>query len=92
MIQSFRNKGLRRYFETGDKRGIRPEHAPKLARILDRLDAAIRPQDMSLPGYDLHQLSGDLVGYWAVSVSGNWRVMFRFQGENALDVDYLDYH
>lgn len=92
MIRSFRNKGLKRFFESGDRRGIRPDHATQLARILDRLDASTGPQDMALPGYDLHQLRGDLRGYWAVTVSGNWRVMFRFEGEDAVDVDYLDYH
>jgi proteic killer suppression protein len=92
MIRSFRSKGLGRFFEAGDKGKIRPEHAPKLARILDRLDAATQPQDMNLPGYHFHQLTGDLSGHWAVSVSGNWRVTFRFDGEDATDVDYQDYH
>jgi proteic killer suppression protein len=92
MIRSFRNKGLKRFYESDDRRGIRPEHAPRLARILDRLDASVRPQDMNLPGYGLHRLHGDLKGYWAVSVSGNWRVTFRFEEQDTVDVDYMDYH
>ena len=92
MIRSFRNKGLGRFFRTGDKRGIRPEHAARLSRILDRLDAAVRVKDMDLPGYRLHPLKADRVGEWAVSVSGNWRVIFRFEGPDIVDIDYDDYH
>ena len=92
MIKSFGHKGLRDFFETENKRGIIPDHASKLARILDRLAASIRPSDMNLPGYRLHPLSGKEKGSWSVWVSGNWRVTFRFEGENVMDVDYKDYH
>ena len=92
MIKSFKHKGLQIYFKTGIKKGITAAHAGKLARILDRLDAAINPQDMNLPGYNLHQLSGRNGGTWAVKVSGNWRITFKFEGENAVHVDYVDYH
>lgn len=92
MIRLFRHKGLREYYETGNKRGINPNHASKLVRILDRLDASVQPSDMNLPGYQLHQLSGREKGTWSVRVSGNWRVTFKFEGEDATDVDYLDYH
>ena len=92
MIRSFRNKGLSRFFQSGDKRGIRPEHAPRLARILDRLNAAVLVKDTDLPGYRLHPLKANRAGEWAVSVSGNWRVIFRFEGLDAVDVDYDDYH
>ena len=92
MIKLFRHKGLREYYETGNERGIPPDHASKLARILDRLDASIQPSDMDLPGYYLNQLSGREKGIWPVRVSGNWRVTFKFEGEDATDVDYLDYH
>ena len=92
MIRLFRHKGLREYYETGNKRGINPDHASKLARILDRLDASVRPSDMDLPGYHLHEPSGREKGLWSVRVSGNWRVLFKFEGEEATDVDYLDYH
>ncbi len=64
----------------------------KIARILDRLDAAISPNDMNLPGYKLHKLKGELTEYWSVSVSGNWRIIFQFEGEDVILVDYIDYH
>ena len=67
-------------------------YADKVARILARLDVAQNPQDMALPGYRLHPLQGSLSGYWAVSVSGNWRITFRFDGTNIRDVDLVDYH
>ncbi len=92
MILSFAHKGLEEFFNTGSKRGIKPEHAMKLERILDKLAASKSPHDMNLPGYRLHELSGGKTGTWAVSVSGNWRVTFRFKGENAVKVDYKDYH
>ena len=92
MIKSFRHKGLQEFYEKGIKRGINPDHASKLARILDRLDASVRPLDMNLPGYRLHQLSGKAKGTWSVWVSGNWGVTFNFEAEDATGVDYLDYH
>ena len=92
MIKSFRHKGLREYYETGNKGGINPDHASMLARMLDRLDASVQPSDMNLPGYYLHQLSGQSKGMCSVRVSGNWRITFTFVGEDATDVDYLDYH
>ena len=92
MIKSFLHKGLKEYFETGSKKGIQPEHASKLARILDRLDASTSPQDMNLPGYRLHELKGDMRDYWSVTVNGNWRVTFYFVGRDAYLVDYKDYH
>lgn len=92
MIKSFSHKGLKDFFYTGSKKGIKPEHANRLARILDRLDSSIDPQDMNLPGYDLHSLKGDKKNLWSVSVSGNWRITFYFEDEDAYLVDYLDYH
>lgn len=92
MVKSFAHKGLERFFHSGNQRKINPEHAGKLARILDRLDASIRPQDMNLPSYRLHELAGMEKGTWSVWVSGNWRVTFRFVGADAVDVDYRDYH
>ena len=68
------------------------EHAPNIARIFDRLDASINPNDMDLPGYYLHQLSGKNKGVWSVKVSGNWLITFMFEGEDAILVDYNDYH
>jgi len=92
MIKSFKHKGLRNFFENGNKSGTNPEHTSKLARVLDRLDAAIHPSDMNLQGYKLHQLSGSEKGTWSVWVSGNWRVTFQFEAEDAIMVDYRDYH
>lgn len=92
MIKSFAHKGLEDFFISGSKKGIQPEHAPKLGRILDRLDASISPQDMNLPGYRLHSLKGSMQDIWSVTVNGNWRVTFYFEGQDAYLVDYLDYH
>jgi len=92
MIKSFKHKGLEKFFYKDDRSGINPKHAAKLARILDRLDASIGPQDMDLPGYRLHGLSGKEKGTWSVWVTGNWRVFFQFDGPDAVVVDYRDYH
>lgn len=92
VIRSFRHKGLQAFFERGSKAGIQAAHAPKLQRLLARLDQAQSAQDMNLPGWRLHPLHGELAGHWAVSVSGNWRLTFTFEGIDAAVVDYLDYH
>jgi len=92
VITRWSHKGLRAFFETGSTRGIRPEHGSRLRLILARLDASAEPRDMNLPGLRLHPLKGPLKGAWAVNVSGNWRVVFRFEGKDAVDVDYVDYH
>jgi proteic killer suppression protein len=92
MIRSFRHRGLERFFSHSDVRGIPPAFAGRLARLLDRLDAAAGPHDMHLPGYRFHPLKGERKGHYAVSVSGNWRLTFRFDGEHAVDVDLEDYH
>ncbi|MBQ8956242.1 MAG: type II toxin-antitoxin system RelE/ParE family toxin [Lachnospiraceae bacterium] len=92
MIRSFAHKGLQDYYETGSKKGIQAEHAARLGRMLDRLDASTNPQDMDLPGYRLHPLKGKRQDMWSVSISGNWRMTFYFEGQDAYLVDYLDYH
>ena len=92
MILSFRHKGLRRFYETGDTRGIQASHASKLRDILFALSYAKQAQDMELPGFRLHLLEPRNAGVYAVSVSGNWRVTFCMNGENVEIVDYLDYH
>ena len=92
MIKSFAHKGLEVLFYDDSKRGIQPKHAEKLTLILDRLAAASQVKDMAYPGSDLHPLKGRLKGFWAVSVSGNWRVIFRFEGGDAYEVGYVDYH
>ena len=92
MIQSFRHKGLARFFATGSRAGIQAAHTARLRLILAALNAAVAPSDMGLPGLKLHPLKGTRSGTWSVSVSGNWRVTFRFSGKDAVDVDYEDYH
>ena len=92
MIRDFRHKGLEQFFKKGSKAGIQPAHAARLGRQLARLDAATAPQDMNVPGWGWHPLKGDRDGLWAVSVSGNWRMVFGFEGSDAVLVDYEDYH
>ena len=90
MIRSFRHKGLERFFRRGDYRGIPAQSGTRIERILDRLDAAMRPDDMNLPGYRFHRLKGDRSGTYAVTVTGNWRITFAFEGEDATGVDLED--
>ena len=92
MIKSFKHKGLKKLYESGSKQGVKPEHANRLRLILARLDAGTAAEDMNLPGLNLHALKGSLKKFWSVSLSGNWRVIFRFEDGYVLDVDYLDYH
>lgn len=92
MIRGFKHKGLEKFFSTGSKAGIQAQYAERLRVILGRLSASTAPEDMNLPGLDLHQLKGDRKGTWAVKVSGNWRITFAFVGKDADDVDYEDYH
>jgi proteic killer suppression protein len=92
MIQSFRHKGLEDYFYDGTQKGIQPNHATKLADILDVLDAAANIQDVNFPGSRLHRLKPRVDNRWSVRVSGNWRVTFRFERGEVYEVDYEDYH
>ena len=92
MIRSFRRRGLERFFLSGAKSGIRPEQADRLRLVLAQLYASVAPGDMALPGLRLHELKGDRKGTWSVTVSGNWRVTFSFDGKDAVEVDYEDYH
>lgn len=92
MIKNFRHKGLEAFYSKGSKAGIQAKHAERLRLALARLDAACEPRDMNLPGLRLHKLTGRLNGFWAVDISGNWRVIFRFEKKDVVDVDYLDYH
>jgi len=91
-IQAFRHKGLERFFTTGSKAGIPARHADRLRLILGRLNVATAPADMRLPGLDLHELHGPRKGTWAVTVSGNWRITFIFDGPDVTRVDFEDYH
>ncbi len=92
MINSFKHKGLETFYISGNKKGIIPEHASKLARILDRLDASPSVKDMNLPGFKLHRLTGKEKNTWSVWVNGNWGVTFFFKDGDAFIVDYRDYH
>lgn len=92
VIKSFRHRGLEKFFRNGSKAGIQPKHAAKLRLQLFALDNAKRPGDMNAPGWRLHPLAGDLEGQWAVWVSGNWRLTFKFAGEDVILVNYQDYH
>ena len=91
-IIGFRHKGLERFFTRGTTAGIQASHAARLRLILGHLSVATVPRDMGLPGLGLHPLKGDRRGTWAVQVSGNWRVTFRFEGPDVSHVDYEDYH
>ncbi len=92
MIRSFRHKGLGRFFATGDKSGIRTDHADRLRILLTTLDHAVRPEDLRAPSWRLHPLKGDLRGFWSLTVQANWRIVFRFAGKDIELVDYIDYH
>lgn len=92
MIKTFQHKGLKAFFETGSKAGIQPHHAGKLGRQLARLDVAKSVTDMNVPGWGLHLLTGNLAGHYSITVNGNWRLTFMFEGEDAVLVDYQDYH
>lgn len=92
MIKSFRHKGLRTFFESGNAKGIQPQHADKLRMQLAALDTAVHIDDMNLPGYQLHPLKGDRRGIWAISVSGNWRLTFVFTDGNVYVLNHEDYH
>jgi len=92
MIRGFKHRGLKRLYERGDRSGIRPDLVETVERILMVLDNATTPQALNIPRYRLHQLKGDLKGFWSVTVRANWRIIFRFEGTDAFDVELIDYH
>ena len=92
MIRSFKHRGLKALYDGRTAKRVAPEDVEKLRDILAVLERSRTPQDMDLPGLRLHALKGVLKGHYAVSVSGNWRVTFRFEDGHAVDVDYADYH
>ncbi len=92
MIKSFKHRGLKRLYERDDRSGIRPDLLDTVERILTALDSATVPQDLDIPRYRLHPLKGELKGLWAVTVRANWRIVFRFEGTDAFDVELIDYH
>lgn len=92
MIKTWKHKGLRRFFESGNKSEIIPAHERKIKIILQRLSAAINPEDMNTQGMQFHKLSGNYAGFYSVSVNGNWRIIFKFNNQDAEEVNYVDYH
>ena len=92
MIQTIRHRGLKRLYERGDASGVRTDQVTRMSDVLAHLDAAQKPSDLALPGYRLHPLKGDYKGWWSVTISGNWRIIFRFEDGDAFDVDVVDYH
>ena len=92
MIRSFKHRGLKRLYERDDRSGIRPDFVDTVQEILTVLDEATTGQQLDLPGYRLHPLKGDRKGFWSVTVRANWRVVFRFIGMDAFDVELIDYH
>jgi proteic killer suppression protein len=92
VIRSFRHRGLKRLYEDGDARGVRPDLIETIEEILTVLDGAKSPHALHLSGYRLHSLKGELKGFWSVTVRANWRIMFRFDGSDASDIELIDYH
>ena len=92
MILRFRHRGLERLYSRGDTSGVSAQHVKRLRAVLAALETASVPSDMALPGLRLHPLRGDRAGQWSVSISGNWRVIFEFEGQNATNIDLVDYH
>jgi len=92
MIVHFRHKGLEQLFKDGDTSGVSAQQVRKLRQILSFLNVSQEPADMNLPGFRLHPLKGERKGQWAVSVTGNGRIVFEFEGENVTNVDLVDYH
>ena len=92
MIESIRHKGLKRLYEKGDPSNLKPEFIPRIENRLTRLEAASDIKDLNVPGYDLHRLVGKLKDFWSIKVSGNWRIIFRFEEGNVYDLDLIDYH
>ncbi len=92
MIRSFKHRGLERFFKKGDHRGIIAKTEARAERMLDRLDTIVKPDDMNIPGYKFHQLTGSRKGTYAVTLTGNWRITFRFDGKDVIDVNLEDYH
>lgn len=92
MIKSFRHKGLELFFQTGKKTGIQSSHSNKLSRQLVKLDEATCWEDVNIPGWRLHLLSGKLSNHYSIAVNGNWRITFKFDDKDVILVDYQDYH
>ncbi len=92
MVKNFKHKGLKQFFIKDDKRLLNKQMLPRIKRILDRLDLVELVEDMDIPGWHFHQLKGKSKGTYSVRVTGNWRLTFRFEKNNAIDIDLEDYH
>jgi toxin HigB-1 len=92
VIKTFRHRGLRQLYEDGDASRVRADQVRRVTDVLAHLDLALKASDLDLPGYRLHPLRGDMRGRWSVTISGNWRIVFRFENGDAFDVDLMDYH
>jgi len=92
MIKSFKHKGLEKFYESCSTRGIQSNHAKKLRMQLAALESAHSIDDMDIPGYRLHQLTGDRKGIWTITVNANWRLTFEFEDGNVYILNYEDYH
>jgi proteic killer suppression protein len=92
MIKSFKHKGLEKFYESDSTKGIQANHAKKLRMQLAALDTAQAIDDMDIPGYRLHQLTGDRRGIWTITVNANWRLTFEFEEGNVYILNYEDYH
>lgn len=92
MILTIRHKGVKSFYDTGDTSKLPAQDIVRIKRVLTRLDAAKSPEQMNYPGSDFHRLKGQLQDFYSVKVRANWKIIFRFAGEDVVDVDYLDYH
>ena len=92
MIRTVRHRGLKRLVQRDDASGVRAEHRERIENILTTLAVTVRPSDLDIPGYRLHPLKGELKGFWSVTVSANWRIIFRMEDGDVYDVDLVDYH
>ncbi|MDE2904219.1 MAG: type II toxin-antitoxin system mRNA interferase toxin, RelE/StbE family [Chloroflexota bacterium] len=92
MIRTIRHRGLKRLHDQGDASRLRADQRERIGVALAILDSARSPNDLAVPGFRLHQLKGRLRGFWSIRITGNWRIVFRFDGDDVFDVDYVDYH
>lgn len=92
MIESFQSKALKRFWLNGDIAAIKPEWRKKVGIVLNAMDGSVRPEDLDLPGFGFHPLTGNMSGRYAITVSRNWRITFGWSGEDAVDIDMEDYH
>jgi toxin HigB-1 len=92
VIRSFKHRGLERFFRQGDTSGVQAHHVPRIRRMLDALDEASAPEELTVPGWFLHRLRGDRKHLWSLRVSGNWCITFAFQDGDVEVVNYEDYH